>query len=77
MSQPHEDRFGELFSGSEFSADEVEFFRTIDRYKRRSGRLFLSWHEVLRIARKLGYAASSMTTSRKRRHNNSPTAHIS
>ncbi len=69
MSHPREDRFDELFSGSEFTAEETEFFRAIDRYKRRTGRLFLSWHEVLRIARELGYRrVFDDETPRKRRH---------
>jgi hypothetical protein len=39
MTRPHEDRYDELFSGSNFSAEEVEYFRAVDRYKRRSERL--------------------------------------
>jgi hypothetical protein len=69
MSLPREDRFDELFSGSNFTPEETEFFRAIDRYKRRTGRLFLSWHEVLRIARDLGYRrVFGDDTPGKRRH---------
>lgn len=55
MTRPREDRFDELFPGSQFTREECEFLRAIDRYKRQSGRIFLSWHEVLRLAKQLGY----------------------
>jgi hypothetical protein len=55
MSRPREDRFDELFPGSEFTTEECEFLRAIDLYKSDSGRIFLSWHEVLRLVKQLGY----------------------
>ncbi len=39
----------------DYSADEVEFMRAIDDYKRRSGRMFPTWSEVLEVVRELGY----------------------
>ena len=39
----------------DYSEDEVEFMRAIDDYKRRSGRQFPTWSEVLEVLRDLGY----------------------
>ncbi len=39
----------------DYSGDEVEFMRAIDNYKRRSGRQFPTWSEVLEVIRDLGY----------------------
>lgn len=39
----------------DYSIDEVEFMRAIDDYKRRSGRQFPTWSEVLEVIRDLGY----------------------
>jgi hypothetical protein len=55
MSRAREDRFDELFPGSTFSREECQFLRAIDRYKSEAGRQFLSWHEVLRLVKQLGY----------------------
>lgn len=55
MGLSREDRFDEIHPGSNFAADEAEFLRAIDRYKARTRRQFLSWHEVLRIVKALGY----------------------
>ncbi len=55
MTRPREDRFDELFPGSTFTPEECEFLRAIDRYKGETGRNFLSWHEVLRLVKQLGY----------------------
>lgn len=56
LNRPREDRFDEVHVGSHFTEDEVEFLMAIDRYQRRTNRRFLSWHEVLRVVRSLGYA---------------------
>lgn len=40
----------------DYSGDEVEFMRAMDEYKRRSGRPFPTWSEVLEVIRGLGYA---------------------
>ena len=40
----------------DYSADEVEFLRAVEEYKRRSGRMFPTWSEVLEVVRGLGYA---------------------
>lgn len=55
MSRAREDRFDELFPGSTLTREECQFLRAIDRYRSESGRQFLSWHEVLRLVKQLGY----------------------
>lgn len=39
----------------DYSLDEVEFMNAMDQYKRRSGRPFPTWSEVLEVVRSLGY----------------------
>ncbi len=39
----------------DYTADEVEFMKAMDDYKRRSGRPFPTWSEVLEVVRDLGY----------------------
>jgi len=39
----------------DYTADEVEFMKAMDDYKRRSGRQFPTWSEVLEVVRGLGY----------------------
>ena len=39
----------------DYSQDEVEFMSAMDTYKRRSGRPFPTWSEVLEVVRSLGY----------------------
>ncbi len=39
----------------DYSMDEVEFMRAMDDYKRRSGRPFPTWSEVLEVLVSLGY----------------------
>jgi len=48
----------------DYKPDEIEFMRAMDDYKRRSGRQFPTWSEVLEVIRDLGYrkvAAPSRT----------------
>jgi hypothetical protein len=40
----------------DYSEDEVEFMKAMDDYKRKSGRMFPTWSEVLEVVRALGYA---------------------
>jgi hypothetical protein len=40
----------------DYSSDEIEFMRAMDEYKRKSGRMFPTWSEVLEVVRGLGYA---------------------
>src|ERR1700712_5337276 len=40
----------------DYSLDEVEFMKAMDDYKRKSGRMFPTWSEVLEVVRGLGYA---------------------
>lgn len=39
----------------DYTEDEVEFMRAMDDYKRKSGRMFPTWSEVLEVVRSLGY----------------------
>ncbi|MFO1019310.1 MAG: hypothetical protein U0903_01210 [Planctomycetales bacterium] len=39
----------------DYSQDEIEFMRAMDEYKRKSGRMFPTWSEVLEVVRSLGY----------------------
>lgn len=39
----------------DYQPEEVEFMRAMDDYKRRSGRQFPTWSEVLEVVRDLGY----------------------
>src|SRR5687768_7788646 len=55
MTRPREDRFDELFAGATYTDEEREFFQAIDRYKVTTRRRFLSWREVLRVLKSLGY----------------------
>ena len=40
----------------EMPADVVEFITAMDDYKRRMGRPFPNWSEVLQVVKSLGYA---------------------
>ena len=39
----------------DYQTDEIEFMRAMDEYKRRSGRMFPTWSEVLEVVKSLGY----------------------
>lgn len=39
----------------DYNDDEIEFMKAMDLYKRRSGRQFPTWSEVLEVLRHLGY----------------------
>lgn len=39
----------------DYTAEEIEFMRAMDEYKRKSGRMFPTWSEVLEVVRSLGY----------------------
>jgi len=39
----------------DYKPDEIEFMKAMDDYKRRSGRQFPTWSEVLEVLRDLGY----------------------
>lgn len=39
----------------DYSNDEVEFMRAVDRYKRSTGRMFPTTSELLEVLRSLGY----------------------
>ena len=44
----------------DYSLEEVEFMKAMDDYKRKSGRMFPTWSEVLEVVRDLGYAKVPM-----------------
>jgi hypothetical protein len=39
----------------EYTSDEIEFMRAMDEYKRKNGRQFPTWSEVLEVVRGMGY----------------------
>lgn len=46
----------------DYSGDEIEFMKAMDEYKRKSGRMFPTWSEVLEVVRSLGYAKPESNT---------------
>ncbi|MCO6456045.1 MAG: hypothetical protein J5I93_12165 [Pirellulaceae bacterium] len=46
----------------DYSADEIEFMRALDAYKRTSGRMFPTCSEILEVIRGLGYVRVSSTS---------------
>ena len=56
----------------DYSSPEVEFMRAMDDYKRRSGRPFPTWSEVLEVVMSLGYRkVAEPTTMAWRTHGDS------
>ena len=54
MPKPHKDNgVGETYPGSEYAAEEVEFLRAMELYRRK--RPFPTLTEVLRVLKGLGY----------------------
>jgi hypothetical protein len=45
----------------DYTGDEIEFMRAMDEYKRKSGRMFPTWSEVLEVVRGLGYVKPEPT----------------
>jgi hypothetical protein len=45
----------QIHQGADLTADEVEFGAAMEAYKRRWGRPFPSWSEVLAVVKSLGY----------------------
>jgi hypothetical protein len=37
------------------SSEELQFIKAIEKYKKENSKLFLSWTEVLKILKELGY----------------------
>lgn len=46
----------------DYTDEEIEFMRAMDEYKRKSGRMFPTWSEVLEVVRGLGYVRPDATT---------------
>ena len=51
----------------DYSEDESEFMKTMDRYKRENRRPFPTWSEVLEVLRSMGYRKVAETTDIPRR----------
>lgn len=47
----------------DYQPEEIEFMRAMDDYKRRSGRQFPTWSEVLEVLRDLGYRKVAQPTT--------------
>jgi hypothetical protein len=45
--------------GADYTEEEVEFLKVMDRYIRRVGRKFPTFVEVLRVAKAVGYAKTT------------------
>jgi len=39
----------------DYTNDEIEFMRAMDEYKRKAGRQFPTWSEVLEVVKSMGY----------------------
>jgi hypothetical protein len=39
----------------DYTNDEIEFMRAMDEYKRKAGRQFPTWSEVLEVIKSMGY----------------------
>jgi hypothetical protein len=46
----------------DYNAEELEFMRAMDLYKRRSGRQFPTWSEVLEVLQHMGYRKVALPT---------------
>ena len=46
----------------DYSEEQVEFMKAMDLYKRRSGRQFPTWSEVLEVLQNLGYRKVAVPT---------------
>lgn len=55
MPRTTESSYEEILPGAAYADDEVEFMMAMERYKREANRPFPCWHEVLRVAKALGY----------------------
>ena len=53
--------FQKRIEEGELTLDEIEFVRTIDRYKQKFNRPFPTWSEVLAIVKELGYTKDSLS----------------
>jgi hypothetical protein len=47
----------------DYSGAELEFMQAMQEYKRRSGRMFPTWSEVLEVLRELGYSKAAPAES--------------
>ena len=47
--------FEDNFPGADFSEEEIEFMRAMERYKRTRRRPYPTWREVLHVLKELGY----------------------
>ncbi len=47
------------------SAEELEFVKAIEDFKKKNSKTFLSWSEVLGIVKELGYRKSELNRKKK------------
>ena len=66
MPAATESRYGETLCGSAYTAEEVDFFMAMDRYKREHDRPFPTLHETLRVLKGLGYRKRGARAQRVR-----------
>jgi hypothetical protein len=66
MPRLTEPRYEETLCGGAYTAEEVDFFMAMDRYKRQHDRPFPTWHEVLRVLKGLGYRRPQARAQRVR-----------
>ena len=59
----HSSGLERTYPGSEYTAEEVEFLRALDAYKRRHDRPFPTACEVLTVLLALGYLKAAPTTA--------------
>jgi hypothetical protein len=60
-------------SEREYTAAEMEFMLAMNEYKRRSGRMFPTWSEVLEVLRDLGYVKTTGAPARSNSHHSETT----
>jgi hypothetical protein len=53
----------ELFPGSELDAEQLEFIRAIEQFKKRYQRRYPTWSEILLVLKSLGYTRVSKASS--------------
>jgi predicted O-methyltransferase YrrM len=55
MRKPNRISYQELHMGANYTQDEEEFIKAVDKYKRENNRPFPTLHETLHILKTLGY----------------------
>jgi len=67
MSRPIvSDGYAVTHVGSDYSTDEFEFIRAMERYRRKNRRPFPTCREVLNVLKSLGYQKRADASSKRR-----------